>query len=59
MNIHILRLPDVCKRTGLSRSSIYDFEKRGQFPKRIRLSARAVGWVEADIETWLADRPAL
>jgi prophage regulatory protein len=50
----ILRLPAVKLRTGLSRSSIYLQISGGQFPKPIKLGARAVGWVEADIDEWLS-----
>lgn len=54
----ILRLPGVKGRTGLSRSSIYDKVKRGEFPEPVRLGERAVGWVEAEIEAWLGARIA-
>ncbi len=49
----ILRLPAVRTRTGLSRSTIYLAISRGLFPKPITLGARAVGWLESDIEEWL------
>jgi prophage regulatory protein len=52
----ILRLPEVKGRTGLSRSSIYDKKKRGEFPEPVKLGERAVGWVEAEIEAWLKMR---
>jgi len=50
----ILRLPAVKTRTGLSRSTIYLRVAEGRFPKPISLGARAVGWVDAEVETWLA-----
>ena len=56
MNNKILRLPAVKERTGLSRSSIYSHISHGQFPKPIGLGARAVGWLDADIESWLSER---
>ena len=49
----ILRLPLVKGRTGLSRSSIYERMAKGTFPKPISLGARAVGWLEAEVEEWL------
>lgn len=52
----ILRLPQVKARTGLSRSSIYLRMANGVFPRSVSLGGRAVGWVEADIERWLAQR---
>lgn len=52
----VLRLPSVKARTGLSRSSLYKKISLGEFPPPIRLGARAVGWVESEVEAWLADR---
>ena len=49
----ILRLPAVKVRTGLSRSTIYLRVSQGSFPKPVSLGARAVGWVEAEIQGWL------
>ena len=55
--IALLRLPDVQKLTGLSRSSIYRLEALGEFPKRVRLSERAVAWREEDLVKWNETRP--
>ena len=49
----ILRLPAVKAHTGLSRSTIYLRVSQGSFPKPVSLGARAVGWVEAEIQEWL------
>ncbi len=54
----LLRLPDVNARTGLSRSHLHTMERRGQFPRRVRLCARASAWVESEISAWIADRIA-
>ena len=56
MSTTILRLPAVKSRTGLSRSTIYLRIAEGSFPKPIALGVRAVGWLESDIEAWLASR---
>ena len=56
MTTLILRLPAVLDRIGLSRSTVYDMMARGTFPRPVRLSERAVGWRETDIEGWLAAR---
>ena len=52
----ILRRKQVEKRTGLSRSTIYLRIKEGTFPRPINLGVRAVGWLENEIEAWLAER---
>lgn len=52
----ILRLPQVCKVTGLGRSMIYQLEAERKFPHRVRIGLRAVGWVESEVQAWLASR---
>lgn len=52
----VLRSRDVCKRTGLSRVTIWRLERQGLFPARRQLSANAVGWLEVEIEDWIATR---
>ena len=49
----IVRLPDVMARTGLSRSTIYVRLGKGSFPKSVQLGARAVGWIEAEVDEWI------
>jgi prophage regulatory protein len=56
--IRFLRLPDVIARVGVKRSSIYNYIAQGTFPKQIALSERSVGWLEHEIESWLAARLA-
>lgn len=63
----IIRRKQLEARTGLSRSTIYakmrknpkrpsDFDPT--FPKPISMGAKAVGWIEAEVEAWLAARVA-
>ncbi len=52
----ILRLKKVKDRTGLSRSTIYLRIQEGTFPRPINLGARAVGWIEHEIDEWLISR---
>jgi prophage regulatory protein len=44
--------------TGLGRSILYQLEAADRFPKRIHLTARAVGWIESEVQGWLAERVA-
>ncbi|WP_318454460.1 helix-turn-helix transcriptional regulator [Photobacterium leiognathi] len=53
---NILRLPEVQERTGLSRSSIYNYMEKNKFPKSISLGERAVGWLESEIESWISNK---
>lgn len=52
----ILRRPEVEKKTGLSRSTIYKYCSQGTFPSPICLGPRARGWVESDIDRWIDDK---
>lgn len=52
----ILRLPEVKARTGLPRSTIYFRVSKGTFPAPVSLGARSVGWVESEIDAWIAER---
>jgi len=52
-NVRILRLPEVIERVGLKRASIYSHISQGSFPKPISLGARAVGWLESEIDSWI------
>ncbi|NOT13781.1 MAG: AlpA family transcriptional regulator [Methylococcaceae bacterium] len=54
MSHKILRLPSVKALTGLSRSTIYLRISNNAFPAPISLGARAVGWIESEIEAWLS-----
>jgi prophage regulatory protein len=57
-SLQILRLPQVCNVTGLRRSMIYQLEAEQRFPKRIKIGIRAVGWIESEVQIWVAKRIA-
>ena len=52
----LLRLPMVMRTTGLARSTIYKLISQNQFPVPIRLSKRAVAWLQSEVEGWIASR---
>lgn len=54
----ILRLPAVKARIGLARSSIYQLVAQGRFPRQIALGSRSVGWLESEVDEWLAAQVA-
>lgn len=54
----ILRRRQVEARVGLRRSTLYAKIAEGTFPSPIRLGAKAVGWLAADIDGWIAQRIA-
>lgn len=52
------RLPEVEETTGLKKSAIYALISKGEFPRPYKLSERAVGWKQSEIEDWMASREA-
>jgi prophage regulatory protein len=55
----ILRRKQVQSRIGLSRSTIYLRVAEGTFPRPVSLGARAVGWLESDVEAWVRQQVRL
>lgn len=52
----ILRRKQVQARVGLSRSSIYAAIAVGTFPRPVALGVRSVGWVETEVDQWIAQQ---
>ena len=53
----LIRLPEVLRRTGESKSSLYRKIKAGLFPKPVRLGpppCRAVGWPDNEVDAYVA-----
>lgn len=59
MKDKLLRLPRVLENIPYSRAAIYEKVARGEFPRPIRLGARAVAWLESDLDAWIAARAAI
>lgn len=49
----LLRLPDVVRQVGLSRSEIYRRIRRGEFPAHLKLGPRASAWRSSEIDRWV------
>ena len=62
----LIRLPEVLRRTGYGRTSIYRKMSEGTFPKCLKLSgpskdpskfdSSAIAWIEEEVEKWVEDR---
>ncbi len=51
-----LRREQVLNKTGLSRTSQYNLEKAGDFPRHFMLTPRCAVWFEDEVDVWLDDR---
>lgn len=57
-SVRFIRLPEVMRRTGLSKITVYRMELGGRFPRRRKIGTHAVAWVQAEIDEWCAKRVA-
>ena len=48
---------EVCRAVGLSRTSIWRLESRGEFPRRRQISPQRVGWIKSEVVDWTESRP--
>ena len=53
----LLSLPEVVRRTGLSRPTIYRKIGDGSFPRQVKAGKHAVRWRESAITAWIESRP--
>ncbi len=52
----ILRAKEVINLTGLSRTTIWRLETKGEFPHRVSLGGNRVGWRLSEINHWVSTR---
>ncbi len=50
----IIRLRELKTITGLSTATIWRKEKENTFPKRRKISKRAVGWIHDEVTSWIS-----
>lgn len=52
----IIRAKEVQELTGLSRTTLWRFENKGDFPRRVSLGASTVGWKLSEVQNWIKER---
>jgi len=55
-SMKVLRFSKLQERVGLSRTHVGRLEKAGEFPRRVALGPRSVGWIESEVNFWLESR---
>lgn len=53
-----LRLPEVERKVGLKKTSIFDLIGKREFPAAIKLTDSTNAWIEHEIEAWMDERIA-
>ena len=51
-----IKKPELHQMVPLADSTIWEMERRGEFPRRFLLTPRCVVWDLAEVEAWLALR---
>lgn len=54
----LIDLKEVCRRTGLGRTTIQTKILAGTFPRRVKVGDRATRWSAKAVEQWIQDRIA-
>lgn len=49
----LIRLPEVIKRTGISKTTIYELINEKRFPSQVKIGARAIAFIESEIDEWI------
>jgi len=52
---NLIRLPEVIKRTGISKTTIYELINEKRFPSQVKIGTRAVAFIESEIDEWLVN----
>jgi len=52
----IIRIKEVVELTGLSRTTLWRMERKGEFPARVSLGVGSVGWRFSEVNGWMDDR---
>ncbi len=55
-DVELIRVAEVLRITGLSRSTLYEKMLDGSFPKQIKLGLRSVAWVKSEVQAWAKER---
>jgi prophage regulatory protein len=49
----LIRLPEVLNKTGFCKAWIYKLIKAGSFPSPIKIGARAIAFIESEVDEWI------
>ena len=52
----IIRSEEVQELTGLGRTTLWRYENKGQFPRRVSLGGNTVGWKMSEVQNWIRAR---
>ena len=51
-----MRMPEVLRMVGLSRSTLWNMIHDGRFPRQIRLGPKSIGWRDTEVFVWIEEK---
>ena len=54
----VVRVSELTALLGISRSTLWRWERNGSLPAKVRYGPNTVGWPASLIEEWLESRPS-
>ncbi|XIH60348.1 hypothetical protein C1N60_14770 [Pantoea sp. SGAir0184] len=56
MSESLIRLSEVQRRTGYSKAWLYRLMSEKRFPLPVKIGARAIAFIESEIDAWIEER---
>jgi len=56
MHKNLIRITEVQRRTGYSKAWIYRLLKEKRFPAAVKIGARAIAFIESEVDDWVNQR---
>lgn len=57
VSTRILRAAELAERLGISRVSLWRWERQGRMPPKRIVGPNVIGWLESEIDEWMASLP--
>jgi prophage regulatory protein len=54
MTTRMLKIKEVCAKVRVSEATLRRMIRNGKFPQPKRTSDRSIGWLEGDVDAWMA-----
>ncbi|RWD14162.1 MAG: AlpA family phage regulatory protein [Mesorhizobium sp.] len=56
--MQIIPIKEVCRRVGISRTTVWQLIRDGKFPRLVQLTPKRKGFVDSEIDAWINARIA-
>lgn len=54
-NSRVLRIGELAERLGISRVTIWRWERAGRLPPKRQIGPNVVGWLQSEIDEWFEE----